>query len=232
MSTALIEVKDVTVKLDQEVIHSHLSFAIKEGEMFTILGPNGSGKSVLLKVLLGLLPHSGHIIWHKKPSIGYLPQSLNLQAVKGLPLTVKDYFDLKDGRYSHKQVMASLTSVGLDADIHPKPLAHLSGGQFQRLLVAWTIISHPNLLILDEPTTGIDIGGGENIYALLDQLRRQMPLTIVLVTHDINIVYAQSDTVLCLRKKDHACFGPPRAILTPQLLEDIFGMKIKFYQHH
>ena len=228
----LIEVKDIAVKLDQELIHNHLSFEIKQGEMFTILGPNGSGKSILLKVLLGLLPHSGQIIWHQKPSIGYLPQSLNLQAVKGLPLTVKDYFDLKDGSYDRSTVLDSLTSVGLDHAIYQKPLAHLSGGQFQRLIVAWTIISHPGILFLDEPTSGIDIGGGENIFALLDQLRRQMPLTVVLVTHDINIVYAQSDSVLCLRKKSHACFGKPQTILTPKLLEDIFGMKIKFYQHH
>ncbi|MEN8253355.1 MAG: metal ABC transporter ATP-binding protein [Patescibacteria group bacterium] len=228
----LLEVKNLKVILDHEVIHDKLSFSIKEGEMLTILGPNGAGKSVLLKVLLGLLPYDkGKIIWHKKPRIGYLPQNLNRLAVKNLPLTVEDFFKLKDIVYSHQEITNSLQSVGLENTILKKPIHILSGGQFQRMLISWVLISKPNMLFLDEATAGIDIGGDENIYSLIDTLRLQSPLTVVMVTHDIHVVYAHSDTVLCLKRKSHACFGKPKTILTPQLLEKIFGMEVKFYEH-
>jgi zinc transport system ATP-binding protein len=148
-----------------------------------------------------------------------------------LPITVSDFFDLKEGNYHLEEKLTALKWVGLDADILKKTAANLSGGQFQRMLVAWVLISQPSILFLDEPTTGIDIGGGENIYSLIDGLRKKSQLTVVLVTHDIHIVYAHSDNVLCLRKKGHACFGQPKEILTPQMLENIFGMEIKFYQH-
>jgi len=227
----LLEVKDLQVKLDHQVILNGLSFKVKQGEMLTILGPNGAGKSVLLKVLLGLLPYKGEITWHKNLSIGYLPQNLNYLSVKNLPLTVEDFFKLKDPTLNRQKIIKALKVVGLKQSVVKKSANTLSGGQFQRMLVAWVIISKPDILILDEPTTGIDVGGGENVYTLLNTLRKKSPLTIIMVTHDIHIVYAHSDTVLCLKRKNHTCFGKPKTILTPQMLEDIFGMKIKFYQH-
>lgn len=227
----LLEVKNLKIVLDHETIHSRLSFQLEEGEILTILGPNGSGKSVLLKALLGLLPYHGDITWHNKPRIGYLPQHLSQQAIKKMPLTVADFFKLKQNIFKKKEILQALDTVGLEASLYKKPANTLSGGQFQRMLLAWVLISKPGLLILDEPTSGIDIGGDQNIYTLLDTLRTQYPLTIVMVTHDIHVVYAHSDKVLCLKRKDRACFGKPNSILTPQKLEHIFGMKLKFYQH-
>jgi len=227
----LLEVKNLKVELDHEVIHKDLSFILEEGEMLTILGPNGAGKSVLLKVLLGLLPYKGEVIWHKKPRIGYLPQNLSHLAIKNLPLTVEDFFKLKEGVVSKKLIIEALEMVGLDSSVYQKSASTLSGGQFQRMLIAWVLILKPDVIFLDEPTSGIDIGGGQNIYTLLDRLRGEYPLTIVMVTHDIHVVYAHSDKVLCLKRKDRSCFGEPKTILTPQLLEHIFGMKIKFYEH-
>lgn len=227
----ILKVKNLGVSFGEEVIHKNLSFDLEEGETLTILGPNGSGKSVLLKVLLGLLPHTGEVIWKKQAKVGYLPQNLNYHDIKNLPLSVQDFFDLKSEKFTQEQIVQGLEEVGLEGSFLQKSVGALSGGQFQRLLIAWVLISKPEVLFLDEPTTGIDVGGGDNIYSLIESLRKSKPLTVVLVTHHIHIVYAHSDRVLCLRKKSHACLGKPKTILTPEQLEEIFGMEVKLYQH-
>lgn len=227
----ILEVKNLQVRFGQDIVHNNLSFSVEKGEMLTILGPNGAGKSVLLKALLGILPYMGEIVWYGSPSIEYLPQNLTNLAIKNLPITVEDFFRLKGGNYSIYEITKFLEMVGLKADILRKPSTTLSGGQFQRMLVAWVLISKPDVLLLDEPTAGIDIGGGENIYSLIDSIRIKSGLTVVLVTHDIHIVYAHSNNVLCLSRKNHTCFGKPKTILNPKTLEKIFGMKIGFYQH-
>lgn len=227
----LLEIKNLKVVLDNHIIHNKLSFSINEGSIVTILGPNGSGKSVLLKAILGILPYEGEIIWYKKATIGYLPQGLNQQAVKDMPLTVKDIFDIKEPTHNEEEIIVSLKLVGLDVDILSKNAYTLSGGQFQRMLIAWVLIDKPQVLFLDEPASGVDIGGGENLYSLLHKLQQTENLTILLVTHDISIVYKYSNNVLCLSQKKHLCFGEPKTILTPQLLEQMFGMEIKFYDH-
>jgi zinc transport system ATP-binding protein len=227
----LLEIKNLNVVLDGHIVHNNLSFSVNEGDTITILGPNGSGKSVLLKAILGILPFNGEIIWNKKVSIGYLPQNLNQQAIKGMPLTVKDIFDLKEPVHKTDEVIKSLKLVGLDAKFLFKNAYTLSGGQFQRMLIAWVLIDNPQVVFLDEPTSGIDIGGGENLYSLLHKLQQTQKLTIFLVTHDVSIVYKYSKKVLCLSQKKHLCFGEPKSILTPNMLEQVFGMEIKLYDH-
>jgi len=227
----LLEVKNLKVKLDDKLIHKDLSFSVFEGETLTILGPNGSGKSVLLKSILGIMPFQGKIIWNKKVTIGYLPQGLNQQSVKNMPLDVKDFFDIKKNVQKTVEIIEALEMVGLDSSFLSKNIYKLSGGQFQRMLIAWVLVDKPSVVFLDEPTTGIDIGGGENLYSLLHKLQEKEKLTIILVTHDINVVYRYSTHVLCLSQKRHSCFGKPKIILTPDMLESIFGMEIKYYQH-
>ncbi len=232
MSNLLLEVKNLNVILSNEKIIENLSFQIGEGEILTILGQNGVGKSVLVQALLGLLPCSGEIIWNQNPKIGYLPQGLNQLRLRGLPLTVQDFFKLKDPTLTLEKIIKFLQLVGLDKNILQKKAGNLSAGQFQRMLIAWVLISDPQIIFLDEPTTGIDIGGGETINSLLRNIQKQKKLTIVLVTHDLNIVFKYSDHVLCLNRKSHNCFGRPREILTPQILEKTFGTEIKFYEHN
>ena len=228
----LLEVKNLNVSLDGERIIENLSFQIDRGEFLTVLGSNGAGKTVLLRTLLGFLPYEGSIAWHQKPKIGYLPQGLNQLKVKDFPLTVQDFFALKNPVPDSEGITTFLHLVGLEKDILLKTAGNLSGGQFQRMLVAWTLVSHPNVLFFDEPTTGIDIGGGETIYSLLRTIWEKEKLTIFLVTHDLNIVYKYSTHVLCLNRKGHQCFGPAKEILSPEKLEQIFGTEIKFYEHH
>jgi len=228
----LLEVKNLSVSLDGEKILKNLSFQVAQGEILTILGPNGAGKSVLLRTLLGFLPYEGKIIWEQKPKIGYLPQGLNQLKVKDFPLTVQDFFALKNPPPANDEIIWFLHLVGLREEILHKTAGNLSGGQFQRMLVAWVLVSHPDVIFFDEPTTGIDIGGGETIYSLLHTICEKENLTIFLVTHDLNIVYKHSTTVLCLNHKGYHCFGAPKEILTPKMLEQLFGTEIKFYEHH
>lgn len=228
----ILEVKNLNVNLDGENIIENLSFQVAQGDILTILGPNGAGKSVLLKTLLGFLPHTGNIIWKQKSKIGYLPQGLNQLKVKNFPLTTQDFFALKNPIPTTDKIIQFLNLVGLDKNILNKKAGSLSSGQFQRMLVAWTLISHPQIIFFDEPMTGIDIGGGETIYSLLHTIWKKEKLTIFLVTHDLNIVYKYSTNVLCLNRKGYNCFGAPKKILSPKILEQLFGTEIKFYEHH
>jgi len=228
----LLKVRNLNVTLEGEKVIENLSFQVKQGEILTILGPNGSGKSVLLRTLLGFLPYQGKIVWQKKPKIGYLPQGLTQLKVKDYPLTVMDFFALKNPSPEHKEIVKFLHLVGLGEEVLRKVTGSLSGGQFQRLLIAWVLISHPKVIFFDEPTAGVDIGGGETIYSLLHTIWKEEKLTIILVTHDLSVVYKYSDNVLCLTRKGHLCFGPPKDILNQKMLEKIYGTEIKVYEHH
>lgn len=231
MSDILLKVQNLNVGLDGEKIIKNLSFQVFHGEILTILGPNGSGKSVLLRALLEFLPHEGNMVWNKKYRIGYLPQGLNQLLTKNLPLTVEDFFGLKNPIPGKKEIVQYLSLVGLAENILSKITGNLSGGEFQRVLMAWVLVGQPEVLLLDEPTTGIDLGGGETIYSLLKKIQQEKDLTIILVTHDLNVVYGFTNKVLCLSRKGHTCFGAPHEVMSPQTLEDIFGMKLKFYEH-
>ncbi len=229
MSEILLEVKDFNVALDGSPILSGLNFSVEEGEFLTILGPNGAGKTVLVKALLGLVPYEGDLRWSKNPKVGYLPQGLNQMSVRDMPLTVGDFFALE--KLSPDEVLRCLSRVGLEGDVLKKRAGFLSGGEFQRMLVAWVLVSHPNVLFLDEPTTAVDLAGGDTIYSLLRDIWREQKLTILNVTHDLNIVFAHSTHVLCLSKFGHRCYGVPKEVLTPDVLNNIYGVSVKFYTH-
>ncbi len=229
MSEILLDVKHLTVTLNGSPVLSDLSFTLNDGEFLTILGPNGSGKTVLLKALLGLLPYEGEVAWHRKPRIGYLPQGLNQMSVRDMPLTVEDFFTLK--KLKREQMEKYLPLLGLDVSVLRKRAGYLSGGEFQRMLVAWVLASRPQVLFLDEPTTAVDVAGGETIYSLLQDIWREQKLTILNVTHDLNIVYAYSTHVLCLSRFGHTCYGVPKEVLTPDVLNDMYASHVKFYTH-
>jgi zinc transport system ATP-binding protein len=222
----VLKVKNLKVRMDSQNIIENLSFQVKRGNVVTILGPNGAGKTVLLKALLGLLLHEGEIEWELGIKIGYVPQRLPF--IKDIPLSVNDFFKLK--KSSEKETKEILDSVGFREDFLKKKIGDLSSGQFQRILIAWALIRNPQVLLFDEPTTGIDISGEETIYNLLARLKRERDLTMLLITHDLSVVYKFSTDVICLNKH-LICHGPPREVLTLESLREIYGEEVKFYQH-
>jgi zinc transport system ATP-binding protein len=229
MNSNILQVKNLTVELDDEKIIDNLSFNIKRGEFLTILGPNGSGKTVLLKALLGLLPYSGKITWSDEVKIGYVPQGLTQLKVRNLPLLVEEFFRLK--KIKKDEISKLLILAGIkDKTFLKKKIGNLSGGQFQRMLLIWALSSNPNVLLFDEPTTGVDISGEETVYNLLYNLREKKKITIFLITHDLNIVSKYSTDVLCM-SRDNVCHNRPQEVLLPEMLEKIYKAPVKYYQH-
>jgi len=223
----ILKVKNLNVQLGGEKILENLSFEVKEGDVLTILGPNGAGKTVLLKTLLGIFPYQGEIEWQKKVRLGYVPQRLPF--IKNIPMNVKEFFKLKE--VSEKEIENTLKSVGFKEGVLKKKIGELSSGQFQRVLVAWALVKNPEVLLFDEPTTGIDVEGEETIYNLLAKLKEERNLTILLVTHDLSVVFKFSNFVICLNKCP-VCQGEPQEVLTPETLRKLYSQEVKFYSHH
>jgi len=222
----ILKVKNLSVMLDNQSIIENLSFDVKKGDVLTILGPNGAGKSVLLKTLLGLLPYKGEIEWAKGIKIGYVPQRLPF--IKDIPLNIKDFFRLKTS--DEQEIKEILNSVGFMEDFLRKKIGDLSSGQFQRILIAWGLVGNPQALLFDEPMTGVDISAEETIYNLLANLKEERDLTILLVTHDLSVVYKFSTNVICLNRQA-ICYGPPQEVMTPESLRKLYGGEVKYYQH-
>lgn len=227
MREKILEVKNLNVELGGEKIIKNLSFTIERGKTLVILGPNGAGKTVLLRTLLGLLPYKGYIRWKEGLVKSYIPTKLSLE--EDFPLTVKEFFRLK-GDFKEERISESLESVGLPGDTLAKKITFLSTGQFQRALIAWGLCKKPDVLLFDEPVFGIDISGQENIYQLLEDFQQEKSTTMLLVSHDLNIVYKLADDALCLNRRA-LCYGSPREIISPQVLAQLYGGKIKFYKH-
>ena len=230
-----LEVKNLSVKFPDFKALEGISFSAEEGKITAIIGPNGAGKTVLFRALLGVLPYEGEIIWHKKPTLGYVPQRLEFD--RTFPLTVKELLLLKTKGVNFwlpkesalKEVVNSLnhTRAGHLLD---KRVGKLSGGELQRVLIAYAIFGQSDFLLFDEPLSGIDIEGEMTIYGLIKHLAKELNLTVLFISHDLNIVSEYADSVICLNKKLF-CSGVPEKILTPEQLKALYGAPITFYLH-
>lgn len=227
MQKEILKVENLNVELDGEEIIKDLSFEVREREVLIILGPNGAGKTTLLKTLLGLLPYSGEISWSTK-DISYLPPQELFHRKDLPPLTTEEFFKFK--KVSSEKILKIFNLVGLDSSLLERRFGVLSTGQFQRMIIAWALVDEPSVLLFDEPTSGIDVGGQETIYSLLHKFWKERNLTILLVTHDLNIVWKHANNVLCLNK-EMLCYGKPNEVLTPEGLEELYGTGVKFYEH-
>ena len=227
MKKDILKVENLKVELGGKEIIEDLSFSVKERDSLVILGPNGAGKTTLLRALLGLISYQGEVRWGTK-DISYLPPQELVQRTNLFPLTVRDFFHFKEVK--EKQILEILGAVGLSTKILPGRINTLSTGQFQRLIIAWALADNPKVLLFDEPTSGIDVGGQETIYTLLHKFWKERNLTILLVTHELSVVWEHANNVLCLNKRG-LCFGSPDVALTPEKLKELYGVGVKFHKH-
>lgn len=228
----ILTVENLNVKFDDNEVLKEMNFSVDKGDVLAIIGPNGAGKSVLFRALMNLIRFSGKIEWLGGIKTSYVPQRLNID--KELPLSVLEFMKLKGG--TKEQIINVLGSVGIGDEHHienhlfKQRLGWLSGGQLQRVLIAWAVMDNPDVLLFDEPTSGIDIGGEETIYNLLKRLKRERNLTLLLISHDLNIVYKYANNVLCINK-EMVCFGIPNEVLDPAALVNLYGGEASFYKH-
>jgi zinc transport system ATP-binding protein len=225
----VLSVKNLSVRFGDKTVIPDLSFDVARGENLAIIGPNGAGKTVLFRALLDLLPHGGVVQWTPGTRLGYVPQSI--AADRQLPLYVRDLLKAKTRllKLPDAAIDHAAKIVDLEPELLNTRIGVLSGGQFQKALIAFALLGDPTVLLVDEPTASLDELGQEHIYELLEHLRLERHLTILLVSHDLSIVYQFATKVLCLSKSP--CFGPPKETLTPQTLAAVYSGVPKFYQH-
>ncbi len=225
-----LEVNGLSVHFGATQVLKDLSFSVAKGSALAIIGPNGAGKTVLLKTLIGSLSHSGTVHWATGVRIGYVPQKLDLE--RDIPITGTDFLKAR-AAVAHKATFDMsfvLTLVGIPLDVAQRPIGAMSGGQFQRLLIAFALVSDPNVLLLDEPTAGVDEPGQEQLNELVRRLQKSQSLTVLFISHELSVVYQYADNVLCL-SREHAWFGPPTTILTPESLRQIYGAEVSYHVH-
>ncbi len=227
ISGKILEVNNLNVEFDGNEVLRDLNFDVDEGEVLVILGPNGAGKTTLLRALLGLIPYRGSISW-KTDDINYLSPAEFYERKNVSPLSIEEFFKLK--KVNHEEIVEILEKVGLDESILEKRFEVLSSGEFQRMSIAWALVDDPSVLLFDEPTTGIDIGGQKTIYSLLHKFWKRRNLTVLLVTHDLSVVWEHASNVLCLNKRK-LCYGAPERVLEPERLEEMYGTGVKYYKH-
>jgi zinc transport system ATP-binding protein len=231
-SESLLQADSVTVSFGGEAVLDRVSLAIGPGEVMTIVGPNGAGKTTLLRTLLGLQePHSGRIRRRSGLRIGYMPQRVDVSA--NLPLTVERFLRLTAGSNAGS-VRESLQETGA-GHLLQRPLARVSGGELQRILLARALLANPELLVLDEPVQGVDVQGQSELYALIGQLRERRNCAVLLVSHDLHLVMAATDTVVCLNR--HVCCqGHPESVSSDPAYLQLFGDRrhgaLAVYAHH
>ena len=229
--TPILSVRDLTIRFGNRTVIDHLNFEIYPDDNLAIVGPNGAGKTVLLRALLNLLPYEGVIEWNPDTKLGYVPQKI--AANRHLPLKVNDLLASKARllKLPAQHVRLVADRVGLTPQLLETSIGTVSGGQFQKALIAFALLGDPNALLFDEPTASLDELAEERIYELIRDLHRHHHLTVLLVSHELSVVYEFATKVLCL-SRGKACFGPPREILTPETLESVYSGPLKFYRHH
>jgi ABC-type Mn2+/Zn2+ transport system ATPase subunit len=259
MTAPIIQFEHATFGFPGVVALEDVTLRIAEGEFIGVIGPNGSGKTTLCRAILGLLhPLAGTLQifdcacealrCHHRARIGYLPQKGALD--RHFPITVMETVMM--GRYgalglfrrpgaADRELAANaLAQVGM-ADHHRTPLGQLSGGQQQRVFIARALAQQPQVLLLDEPTTGIDLTTQHSVLDLIRRLHRELGLTVVFITHDINMIRPHVDRLVLLKTRLYAA-GPPADVLKPEILSQVYGkdlvitggdvVMVEDYHHH
>ena len=227
----LIEAQGIGVRQGARWLVRGVDLSIGLGEIVTLIGPNGSGKSTTVKALLGIIETAeGRLQRRADLRIGYVPQSLAID--RTMPLTVRRLMTLT-GRHDQAEIDRALDDVGI-ADLAERPVQQLSGGEFQRALLARALVRRPQLLVLDEPVRGVDFAGEIALYELIHDIRERLGCAILMISHDLHIVMRQTDRVVCLN--GHVCCsGTPQAVVASPEYRALFGARaaaaLAIYRH-
>jgi len=229
----LVNVSHVTVRFGRKTALENVHLTVNRGEIVTVIGPNGAGKSTLLRAVLGLVPiTSGKIQKAPKLTIGYMPQKVSVDAF--LPLSVERFLCLVGGKTIEASSLQSITEMLSIRHLLKSPIQAISGGELQRVLLARALLRDPDLLVLDEPGQGIDVLGQEDLYQLIRQIRATRHCGILMVSHDLHLVMAGTDSVICLNKHV-CCSGHPEDVSRDPEFLNLFGLKdmkgIAIYAH-
>ena len=204
------------------VVLDEVDLAVRPGEIVTLIGPNGAGKSTLVRVLLGIAtPQAGRVLRRPGLRVGYSPQTLSCDPV--LPLTVGRFLAL-GARAPRPELLAVLDRVGM-GDALDRPMTGLSGGELRRVVLARALLRAPELLILDEPMSGVDVAGQMELYELVGRIRDETGAGVLLVSHDLHLVMARTDRVVCL--DGHVCCaGRPLEVAGDPVFQRLFGQRL------
>jgi ABC-type Mn2+/Zn2+ transport system ATPase subunit len=245
-SVKALSVENLCVKVNGRHLIENITFSIEEGKIVAIIGPNGAGKTTLIKAILGLIPYSpGSVSVFGRPfeqsspdmKIGYVPQRLEFD--RTFPLTVTELlgfsipplYSFRLLRIGHeKERIEKLLDIVGAKELAGRSVGSLSGGELQRVMIAKAIINDPKILFLDEPASGVDIEGQERFYDLVRRLNKEKGLTVVLISHDLNVVYRFADDVLCMNRK-LVCTGKPEDALTDEVIKSVYGEMMGAYIH-
>ena len=245
-SQMVVEVEDVRLAFDAQPVLRGVHLRVPRGQLVALIGPNGAGKTTLLRCLLGLQKIDSGIIRlfgnsnlrEVLPRIGYVPQRLTLE--RSFILSVREFLALRLSEtrhwfwHSHRRtdtlLRAGLAEIGVEP-LLDRPLAQLSGGQLQRVLIAFSLLQRPELLLLDEPTAGVDSPGEKTFYDLIAEIQRRYQLTVILVSHDLSMVYRHASWVYALNGVV-CCEGPPEVVMNAESLKEAYGIHVSPYHHH
>jgi zinc transport system ATP-binding protein len=227
----LLEASGLGYQAGGQMILEHISLRLRAGEILTVIGPNGAGKTTLLKLLIGLLePTAGTVSRRPGLRIGYMPQRLAIDPA--LPMSVARFLQIAERRPDRVADVAEETGIGHLLD---SALASVSGGEFQRALLARALLRRPELLVLDEPVQGVDVLGQADLYALIKEVRTRHHCAVLMISHDLHLVMAATDTVLCLNRHV-CCAGQPEDVSAHPAYLQLFGRQaageIAVYTHH
>jgi zinc transport system ATP-binding protein len=241
-----VEVRDARVSFDGQPVLRGVNLHIPKGQLVALIGPNGSGKTTLLRALVGLQPlDAGEIklfgtanLQKGLQRVGYVPQRLTLD--RSFILSVREFLALRlqetrnwfwqGHRRTDELIQATLADIGV-AGLFDRPLAQLSGGQLQRVLIAFSLLKQPELLLLDEPTAGVDTPGEKTFYELIGDVQKKHHLTVVLVSHDLSMVYKHASWVYALNGVI-CCEGSPEHVMNAESLKQAYGIHVSPYEHH
>lgn len=215
---SLISVENLGVSYGANTVLSHVNMVVEPGEIVTIVGPNGSGKTSLLKAIIGATQASGQIRMKPGLRIGYVPQRLHIDPT--LPITVGRFMRLTNNA-DHKTCEAALDTAGVP-DLLARQMSQLSGGQFQRVMLARALLNSPEILLLDEATQGLDQRGSASFYQQIEAVRAETGCAVLMISHELHVVMSASDRVICLN--GHVCCeGTPAVVASAPEYRALFG---------